>query len=163
MNRDVYYVFLIYIAWPWRHGWSLLCCNNVVGLVFGDRWPAIIFILCFVYFDHNGGGASSASDKKPSSIRLVLFLWTCIRLLSTGENRSFHQLKEWNNLKFQKKREEKAHLHRGTQEEGGWIGFRIDGFGLEKRTDCGFAICAVNHSGSWISCNFWRGFRIVPS
>ena len=33
------------------------CCDNVVGLVFGDLWPAIIFILCFVYFDHNGGSA----------------------------------------------------------------------------------------------------------
>ena len=32
------------------------CCDNVVGLVFGDLWPAIIF--CFVYFDHNGGSAS---------------------------------------------------------------------------------------------------------
>ena len=34
------------------------CCDNVVGLVSGDLWPAIIFILCFVYFDHNGGSAS---------------------------------------------------------------------------------------------------------
>ena len=23
---------------------------------------------------------------------------------------------------------------------GGWIGFRIDGFGLKKRTDCGFVL-----------------------
>ena len=35
------------------------CCDNVVGLVFGDLWPVIIFILCFVYFDHNGGSAST--------------------------------------------------------------------------------------------------------
>ena len=82
VNRDFHYVFVIYgygyyllndIAWPWRHGWSFLCCDNVVGLVFGDLWPAIIFILCFVYFDHNGGSASSPSDKKTPSIRLVLF------------------------------------------------------------------------------------------
>ena len=30
------------------------CCDNVVGLVFGDLWLAMIFILCFVYFDLNG-------------------------------------------------------------------------------------------------------------
>ena len=35
------------------------CCDNVVGLVFDDLWPAIIFILCFVYFDHNGRSAST--------------------------------------------------------------------------------------------------------
>ena len=35
---------------------------------FGYLRPAIIFILCFVYFDHNGGSGSSASDKKPPSI-----------------------------------------------------------------------------------------------
>ena len=28
---------------------------------------------------------NAPSDKKPPGIRLVLFLWTCIRLLSTGE------------------------------------------------------------------------------
>ena len=33
------------------------CCDDVVGLVSGDLWPAIVFILCFVYFDHNGGSA----------------------------------------------------------------------------------------------------------
>ena len=33
------------------------CCDNVVGLVSGDLRPAIAFILCFVYFDHNGGSA----------------------------------------------------------------------------------------------------------
>ena len=27
-----------------------LCCDNVVGLVSGDLWPASVFILCFVYF-----------------------------------------------------------------------------------------------------------------
>ena len=41
------------------------------------------------------------------------------RLLSTRKNGSLHQLKEYNNLKFQEKREEEARLHRGTQEEGG--------------------------------------------
>ena len=35
------------------------CCDNVVGLVSGDLWPAIIFILCFVYFDHNDGSTST--------------------------------------------------------------------------------------------------------
>ena len=67
------------------------CCDNVVGLVFGDLWPAIIFILCFVYFDHNDGSASTRVSEmtkivnkdnrlglngftKPPSIRLVLFL-----------------------------------------------------------------------------------------
>ena len=29
---------------------------------------------------------NAPSDKKPPSIRLVLFLWTCIRLLSTEQN-----------------------------------------------------------------------------
>ena len=33
-------------------------CDNVVGLVFGDLWPSIIFTLCVAYFDHNGGRAS---------------------------------------------------------------------------------------------------------
>ena len=27
-----------------------------------------------------------------------------------------------------------------------------------NRADCGFC----KHSGSWISCELWRGFRIVP-
>ena len=44
-----------------------LCCDNVVGLVFGDLWPAIIFILCFVYFDHNGGSASTRCPRWPRS------------------------------------------------------------------------------------------------
>ena len=43
------------------------CCDNVVGLVFGDLWPAIIFILCFVYFDHNGGSASTRCPRWPRS------------------------------------------------------------------------------------------------
>jgi len=40
------------IAWPWQDGWSLLRQrdHNVVGLVFGDLWPGIIFILSFVYY-----------------------------------------------------------------------------------------------------------------
>ena len=56
----------------------------------------------------------------------------------------------------------------GLQLWEGWIGFRIDGFGLKKRTDCRFVrkIERIRefwkHSGSWISCKFWRGFRIVP-
>ena len=43
----------------------------------------------------------------------------------------------------------------------GWIGFRIDGFGLKKRMDCGFVrqIERIRgfwkHCGSWISCNFF--------
>ena len=48
------------------------------------------------------------------------------------------------------------------------IGFGIDGFGLEKPTDCGFLRWIERirgfwkHCGSWISCEFWHGFRIVP-
>ena len=68
VNRDFHYVFVIYIAWPRRHGWSLLCCDNVVGLVFGDLWPAIIFIISF-YFDHNGGNASSASGQETTKYK----------------------------------------------------------------------------------------------
>ena len=47
------------------------CCDNVVGT--GFRWPsAIIFILCFVYFDHNGGSASTRCPRWPrSSTRTV--------------------------------------------------------------------------------------------
>ena len=66
MNLDFHYVFVIFdnryyvindIA---DHDRTVdPCCDNVVGLVFGDLWPAIIFILCFVYFDHNGGSAST--------------------------------------------------------------------------------------------------------
>ena len=42
------------------------CCDNVVGT--GFRWPsAIIFILCFVYFDHNGGSASTRCPRWPRS------------------------------------------------------------------------------------------------
>ena len=47
---------------------------------------------------------------------------------------------------------------------GGWIGFPINGFGLKKRTDCGFVwkIEQIRgfwkHSRSWIGCNFWHGF-----
>ena len=37
-------------------------CDNVVGLVFGNLWPAIIFHLCFVYFDHNGGSTSFLTE-----------------------------------------------------------------------------------------------------
>ena len=43
------------------------CYDNVVGLVFGDLWPAIIFILCFVYFDQNGGSASTQYLRWPRS------------------------------------------------------------------------------------------------
>ena len=39
------------------------CCDNVVGLVFGDLWPAIIFNLCFVYFDHKSGSASTHQNQ----------------------------------------------------------------------------------------------------
>ena len=39
------------------------CCDNLVGLVFSDLWSAIIFILCFVYFDHNGGSASTQCPR----------------------------------------------------------------------------------------------------
>ena len=42
------------------------CCDNVAGLVFSDLWPANIFILCFVYFNDNGG---SASTRCPRSSR----------------------------------------------------------------------------------------------
>ena len=42
------------------------CCDNMVGT--GFRWPsAIIFILCFVYFDHNGGSASTRCPRWPRS------------------------------------------------------------------------------------------------
>ena len=42
------------------------CCDNTVGT--GFRWPsAIIFILCFVYFDHNGGSASTRCPRWPRS------------------------------------------------------------------------------------------------
>ena len=77
----------------------------------GYLWPAIIFVLCFVYFDHNGGSASSASDKKPPSIRLVLFLWTCIRL-HRGEHK-FAPVERVEQPEVSK--EEKVRLHRGTQ------------------------------------------------
>ena len=47
------------------------CCDNVVGT--GFRWPsATIFILCFVYFDHNGGSASTRCPRwQRSSTRTV--------------------------------------------------------------------------------------------
>ena len=69
-----YYVFVIFdnryyvindVAWPCRTVDP--CCDNVVGLVFGDLWPAIIFILRFVYFDHNGGSASTRCPRSPRS------------------------------------------------------------------------------------------------
>ena len=44
-----------------------LCCDNVVGLVSGDLWPAIVFILCFVYFDHNGRSALTGCPRWPRS------------------------------------------------------------------------------------------------
>ena len=46
------------IAWPWQDGWSLLQ---------RDFWPGIIFILSFVYFDHNGGSASTRCQRWPRS------------------------------------------------------------------------------------------------
>ena len=60
---------------------------------------------------------NALSDKKLQSIRLELFLWTCIRLLCNGENDlSLCQLKtkimENNFNQFQGRREEKARLHR---------------------------------------------------
>ena len=39
------------------------CCDNVVGLVSGDLWPAIVFILCFVYFDQKGGSALTGCPR----------------------------------------------------------------------------------------------------
>ena len=49
---------------------------------------------------------------------------------------------------------------------GGWTDFRIDGFGLKKRTDCGFVlwiarICGFQLKTQWISCNFWRGMCLL--
>ena len=41
------------------------CYDDVVGLVFGDLWPAIIFILCFIYVDQNGGSTSMQCPKWP--------------------------------------------------------------------------------------------------
>ena len=43
------------------------CCDNVVGLAFSDLWPAISFILCFVYFDHNDRSASTRCPRWPRS------------------------------------------------------------------------------------------------
>ena len=39
------------------------CCENVVGLVSRDLWPAIVFILCFVYFDQKGGSALTGCPR----------------------------------------------------------------------------------------------------
>ena len=52
--------------------------------------------------------------------------------------------------------------------EGGWIGSRIDGFGLKKRTDCGVKRKIERiwgfrkYGGSRISCKFRPGLRTLP-
>ena len=50
------------------------CCDNVVGLVFGDLWLAMIFILCFVYFDLNGWSASTQCPRWPRSSTMTTTL-----------------------------------------------------------------------------------------
>ena len=75
IRRDFHYIFVIFRQPLLRNKWYCVtvtgqlipCCNNVVGLVFGDLWPAIIFILCFVYFDHNGGSAWTRCPRWPRS------------------------------------------------------------------------------------------------
>ena len=94
------------------HGWCLLCCDNVVGLVFGDLWPVIIFILCFVYFDHNGV-RQETNEYKASTLSLNVYQTAVHR----GEQK-FAPVERVEQLEVSRKREEKARLHRGTQEEG---------------------------------------------
>ena len=55
MNRDFYFGFDTFDILRDRDRMVDPCCDNVVGLVFGDLWPEIIFILCFVccWFSHD--------------------------------------------------------------------------------------------------------------
>ena len=45
--------------------WLIPVTTTWLGWFSVTNWPAIIFILCFVYFDHNGGSASSPSTRCP--------------------------------------------------------------------------------------------------
>ena len=58
-------------------GWSLLRQrdHNVVGLVFGDLWPGIIFILSFIYFCTMAMSAKNVN--KGNKLAWFYQMWLC--------------------------------------------------------------------------------------